>query len=475
MSLVINISHSSRTVEYLITMPAGVTTWSFRAEYSNTSVSASLTNCTSLLVNGSAFVAGSAITKDTYYTVSVTPTDYNSQCVISITTRLNANVQVSANAVNFNNSLWNGNKLYALTDTQLFIFDATKFNASNYLGSGQYTVSPYVETITLPSMPTNTGNYQTTSWQTMCFVKHKGGEGKILIFGRTRTIANDANAQLYGYGFYFDIATKGITSLTDVSDQITANTAAENLGYYTQIMYDYSSEIAYVCQINSNSGATISRVQLLSTNTYGATISDFRRAGIVSNAKGNDNYFNPFATSFSRAYRSTIGISSSNPRGDGFFASNYAVHWFNALDGYYYTVANNGNLYKFDSTGSQVGSAVLFGNASTNTYVLNSVLNTMMQIDVQGNTIAWIKINDTTKKQSSFTPSDILSGQTSFQRVNAISNASECFFTAGYGTGNTRRLFAVKPNTADLTTTVMYYDLPTSINVNSLVCNQLKL
>lgn len=459
-----------------INFPIGVDTWLFTSDRTNSIVKIETTNCTVTTIAGLPPTLPYNLSKDTDYTVVISRANASLPASVTFTTRLNVTPADNVvNAVNLNNSAWDGGKLYVLTDTQLLVFDATKFSLSNYLGSGNYTQSPYVETVTLPTQPSGDTGYLSTYWHDLIFVKHAGNLGKMLIGGKPRPATGDTTYS-YSYYFLFDVETKAITDLAGNANQLTRTNATDNFGTIYNIMYDYANELIYPVQLNHATGQILRYFNL--PNTTQALINDVKKQ-VFAQVRGIRNTFNPFSQSFSGRWWSklltnTYVTKNSQIFGMGTNAGGFSYQ-YNYKDGYYYaqSASNTNYVGKLDSQGNQVASIRMNPDVTLGSifYLLDADIGILMNISISTLRVAWISLIDNTKSYNYIQSADILSGQTAFKNI-CSSKAAGVFFTIGTS-GTSTRLYAFKCNTITQTMDTMYYDLPAGITVNSLNTNQL--
>lgn len=472
---VINCTHTSELDKYVVNLDAGVTTWSFKAENTDALTKYETTNCTLTSIAGGAFVAPYNVVKDTYYSIVIVPINNSLPSSITFYSRKNTSNTFTSNGINLNNALWNGGKLYILTDTQLLIFDAAKFDLTNYLGSGAYTNTPYVETITLPTQPSGYTGYLSTYWHDLIFVKHTGGSGKMLIGGKPRPANGDATVS-YSYYFLFDVVTKEITDLAGVSNQLTRTNTADNFGTIYNILYDYVNELIYPVQLNHSAGQIWRYFNLPYTTQ--ALISDVKKQ-VFAQVRGIRNYFNPTTQSFSGRWWAKIGTNTyttqnSQILGLGTNSGGYGYQ-YNYKDGYYYMQSNSITNYvsKNNSSGNNISTFRYNPDVPLGPvfYLLDADIDIIMSISIATLRVGWAKLTDTTKSYNYIQSTDVLSGQTAFKNI-CSSKAAGVFFTIGTS-GVKTRLYAFKCNPSTQTMDTMYYDLPDNITVNSINTNQL--
>lgn len=185
-----------------------------------------------------------------------------------------------------------GNYLFILSNTKLRKLDTDLLKAGNYLGSGSWSDAPQIASKMLPTFTGGTGTY----YNSMCFVKHAGVAGKMLIVGRNVVPYPSYNIGNYYYGFV-DVADMSLTNLDGGNDTLTLLNAGQNIPIWG-VFYDYVNEYCYV---NGNISKHWIFINLLSPSERGSLMQEYKRNTLVQNPSYTRNMYNPNQQSFGRA------------------------------------------------------------------------------------------------------------------------------------------------------------------------------
>lgn len=149
----VNVYKHAAGFNYQLNYAIGATSWTFTSGYTGKLTKASLTNIASFTINSSAATFPFQLTSGNTYAVNIVPTD--SSLVASITLYAD-DIDAFTQTYLVPNIIGNsdqGRYLYVLTDSTLYKLDTALLASSNYAGSGAWTTTPIVTSISLPSLP----------------------------------------------------------------------------------------------------------------------------------------------------------------------------------------------------------------------------------------------------------------------------------------------------------------------------------
>lgn len=234
MSNVQKIVHKSRNYEVEMVFPTDSTnlTWAFTAENDSVIFDVELVNIGSFLINGNSESLPFQCLKDASYSITIVRSDISLSSAITLKLRRDIDKKLSLNIPNFDDDL--GEFLFVMSGGLMHKIDCSLLNSSNYLGTGSWSISPIVDTITPPDLSaekTYAGLDWTHLWNRACYVII-GGEKYMLVLSTHTTL--DVIGSLYnietGLFYKTDLSALGYTLI---------NTGYAVNSQMASILYDY--------------------------------------------------------------------------------------------------------------------------------------------------------------------------------------------------------------------------------------------
>lgn len=209
-------------------------------------------NVASLTIGGVTPTYPFLLTGGTPYSIVITKQVTGAAASVSLTSRIASDRTRTYNIVDYG-SYTGAYKYVLFADNTVAKMDESLLVASNYAGSGGWTVSPYIKTITLPALP---GGILFTL---PMFVKVNGVE-RILLIGSSST------RPCLSYACYIRISDDTVWDLSMSTPNGFTQITNINSGYGTPLngTYNYIDELVYFKTQNGSNGTTVIELNLLS-------------------------------------------------------------------------------------------------------------------------------------------------------------------------------------------------------------------
>ena len=283
--------HSSREANFCLNFSSSENnlSWAFTAENDGEIFNDSKTNIASYTINGSSVTLPYSLTGGYQYLVSVTKTTNGQTASLTLKTRRAINKSITLSVPDF--GAYSGRYVYILLNNTIQKLDSQLLLPSNYAGSGAWTVSPIVSTITLPTLPNS------ATYTRLHFVKN-GGVEKILIVGQSYV-----NPTTYFYASYLNLTNDTVYDLTlttQNSQTLLFNIAAHYGGVTNlirMIQYDYVNELVYILSGIGVNGSIVLRLNLATNNVTNLGYDQFAWQRMTEQV-GYEHQFSPIDQQF---------------------------------------------------------------------------------------------------------------------------------------------------------------------------------
>ena len=279
MSVLVNVNHESKYIEYIINFSATENVLSdvLKSLNDGNIFEIVTTNIASFTFNGVTLTQpyNYAITSGVGYSVGIIKTTNGQVANITIRARQSVNKSITRSVVDLGN--YDGRYLYVLLSNNTILkFDSSLLVPSNYSGAGAWIVNPVIATIALPTLP-NSAVY--TGIQ---FVKNNGIAKIFIVGGEANSFKWHASFIRCSDDAIYNLNFTTLNGYTTISNVIVDFNSPKN------IVYDFVNELIYIKATWGGQGSTV-----LSFNLNTLIGTNLGYSGFVDGAL-NPNYTNQF-------------------------------------------------------------------------------------------------------------------------------------------------------------------------------------
>lgn len=451
MSNVVNVYHKSRDVIYEIKFPAGSEdTWQFDVEGDGEIYSVETDNISSYSIDGNSISLPFSITNGNSYSISIIRNNTANDATITFKARRAVDKIFTKIVPNYN--VGDGRYLYALNangDT-VYKLDTGLLSGTNYLGSGSFTISPIIATITLPTLPNS------TKWGRMCYIV-ENGIGKILLLsynnGSIGSAGNYYFSKILPSGDVYNLNEDTLNGYSTYT-----NIAIINISFY-KIRYDYINNnvffVSYYGRKMSLSDYSVER--------FGE---DPRTYVFATNAS---IWFNPATEEFSRLY--DFNYYNSTIENKRLFSSSSDQCFYSLSTNTYFHNVNNSprDVVQLDRFGNRIKRWRIGDYPGTTSYKMigSDTLKNVITASNQSSTAISLIDYDTTTGYALEGTFNLRNTFTDWTDIG-VSNYSGLFFLLDYASSDASR---IRLHSFNENGEVSYFDF--SENIVELCTNQL--
>lgn len=457
----VSIDHKSRVNKHKITWEANdATPWPLIAQDDGELFDDSTRdNIASYMIGGASVTLPYPINKGNGY--AITPVKVNAFLSASITIKERRSIDKDFNTSVPVYTAYDGRYLYLLlSNNTIEKHDCALFSAGNYAGTGGWTTSPLVSTITLPTPPDG------SSWGAICFVKN-GGIPKIICIARI-----NATTTTNCYACYLKLSDETVwdLSLTNQNGYTNITTFSAHT-VIVNIIYDYASEHLYL--IFNGSSRLQSRLDLNTNTLSSAYWMDLNTSYLYRQR----NYYIPTSLNLSSPGVLSLPSGMSDAAILGY---NYTQH-----SGWAYHRASDriisGNAGAAYATAAYFKSGILSSGYTSpalssligkqvQTRLVNNNNNICFSPAYNVNALSWYQLGTGKNNSHDIAGGDIATGQTGFYD-SFFSNYNNLFFSVGNTSAGRKRLFVFDIDAPNQTMATRYLDR--SFDINNIHTNQL--